>query len=32
MENEENKINRIGFFKKTWNSIIKIEKYPDMAA
>lgn len=32
MENEENKINRTGFFKKTWNSIIKIEKYPDMAA
>lgn len=32
MENEENKINRTGFFKKTWNSITKIEKYPDMAA
>ena len=31
--NEENeKIKKEGFFKKAWNSITKIEKYPEMAA
>ncbi len=30
--NQENNINKQGFFKKLWYSIIKIEKYPDMAA
>ena len=34
METEkiENKQPKIGFFKKVWYSITKIEKYPDMAA
>lgn len=31
-DNQENNINKQGFFKKLWYSIIKIEKYPDMAA
>ena len=32
MEEQENKTLKKGFFKKVWNSISKIEKYPDMAA
>ena len=34
IKNEENelKIKQIGFFKKVWYSITKIEKYPEMAA
>lgn len=31
-ERTENKQSKIGFFKKVWYSITKIEKYPDMAA
>ena len=29
---KEKKIKKDNFFKKMWNSIVKIEKYPDMAA
>jgi Sec-independent protein translocase protein TatA len=29
---EKNEISKAGFFTKVWNSIVKIEKYPDMAA
>lgn len=32
MEEKKEEIIKIGFFKKVWNSITKIEKYPDMAA
>ncbi len=32
MEEQENETLKMGFFKKVWNSIVKIEKYPDMAA
>ena len=34
IKNEENelRIKQIGFFKKVWYSITKIEKYPEMAA
>lgn len=31
-EKEKNKTLKQGFFQKVWNSITKIEKYPDMAA
>ena len=31
-EQKEEKELKQGFFKKVWNSIVKIEKYPDMAA
>ncbi len=30
-QNQEKELKQ-GFFKKVWNSIVKIEKYPDMAA
>lgn len=30
--NEEKQTKKIGFFQKVWNSIVKIEKYADMAA
>ena len=29
--NDENELN-MGFFKKVWYSIVKIEKYPNMSA
>ena len=32
MEKQENDSLKKGFFRKAWNSIVKIEKYPDMAA
>lgn len=32
MSEEKGKKTKIGFFQKVWNSITKIEKYPDMAA
>ena len=33
MEKQENEVlKKEGFFKKIWNSVVKIEKYPDMAA
>ena len=32
MNDERDEKNKIGFFQKVWNSITKIEKYPDMAA
>ena len=32
MSEEKQEIEKTGFFKKVWNSIVKIEKYPDMAA
>ncbi len=32
MNDEKEEKNKIGFFQKVWNSITKIEKYPDMAA
>ncbi len=31
-ENNTKETMKIGFFRKVWNSIVKIEKYPDMAA
>ncbi len=31
-ENNTKETMKIGFFRKVWNSILKIEKYPDMAA
>ncbi len=31
-EQKQEKELKQGFFKKVWNSIVKIEKYPDMAA
>lgn len=32
MSEEKEEKTKIGFFQKVWNSITKIEKYPDMAA
>lgn len=32
MNEEKTKEMKIGFFQKIWNSIVKIEKYPDMVA
>lgn len=32
MSEEKEEKNKTGFFQKVWNSITKIEKYPDMAA
>lgn len=32
MNEEKQEKTKIGFFQKVWNSITKIEKYPDMAA
>lgn len=31
-EKKEEKVLKMNFFNKVWNSIVKIEKYPDMAA
>lgn len=31
-DEQTEKVRKEGFFKKAWNSIIKIEKYPEMAA
>ena len=32
MDEQKKENLKMGFFKKVWNSIVKIEKYPDMAA